>query len=220
MRGRSSAAAGCGIARRPVAPRWRGASLQTGRLRRNHRRGFPESSCTRSRPIRRWGCGEGSRRARHWSVRGPTRLRKVLRRAGRGRPPAKSPSLPDPAPDLARLRTSDAAISSLLISIHAGWCGGVIVGLVGMTIGGGLGTGVLALRGVGLGATVFVCSAAELCDSGMRSTISARDGFCSTGGMMPRVSSTRSNSRLTPSASARPDARRRSGGWSYREGSR
>ena len=38
------------------------------------------------------------------------------------------------------MRTSDAAISSLLISIHAGLCGGVIVGLVGMTIGGGLGT--------------------------------------------------------------------------------
>lgn len=99
---------------------------------------------------------------------------------------------------------SELAISSLLISIQGddfGFGGGAIVGLDGITIGGGLGAG----------RSAFLVEIASLCDSGSMSTISAFPTFLKVGGTRPSTSSATTSARLMLMASARPDARLRSG---------
>jgi ABC-type multidrug transport system permease subunit len=105
------------------------------------------------------------------------------------------------------------AISALLISSHGClWSrlgGGVrMVGLTGRMMGGGLGVGLLALIASGFAA------ARLLCDSGIMSITVAWLSLRSGSWMTPRVSSASSSAPLTASASARPDARRLSGGRS------
>jgi hypothetical protein len=96
----------------------------------------------------------------------------------------------------------------------AGRGGGAIVGFTGRMIGGGLGTGLFGLAAAG------VTFDSRLCDSGMRSTTVARLDFCCGKGMIPSVSKASRRAPLTARASAKPDARRRSGGRENAEGSR
>src|SRR5204863_4334492 len=102
---------------------------------------------------------------------------------------------------------------SLLISIHGlveGLGGGAIVGLDGITIGGGLGTGLVDWARFWT-AFLVVWSADALRLSGMRSTVSVLERCCGGALTTPSSMSSSSRPRLIASASAKLESRRRSG---------
>ena len=108
---------------------------------------------------------------------------------------------------------SAAAISDLLISIHGGSRGGAMVGFAGRTMRG-LGRGLVSAGFRVGGVWVRALEARDCfadCESVTRLTISGAWPPFGSCGMTPMPSRMSSSSRLKPSASATPDARRCSG---------